>query len=332
MGLQNFKMMKHLTLAQRYTIEILLRQQISNANIADIIRVNKSSISREIRRNCDQRNGTYKAELAHSKAEKRHLEKAKNIRLTSEVIEHIRTKLSLDYSPEQIVGNARKDQINCVSVETIYTHIWNDKRSKGELYLHLRTRGKRYQKRGNSKARRGSIVNRVGIEHRPAIVDQKLRLGDIEMDLIVGQAHKGVLLTINDRVTGMLKMAKLDNKEASTITQKAIELLADWKPFLNTITTDNGKEFAYHEQIAQSLNIDYFFARPYHSWERGANENLNGLVRQYFPKKYNFDLITDQDVIDVVNKLNSRPRKRFEFNSPNEIFSQWIQNTQLVHL
>ena len=330
--MQNFKTMKHLTLAQRYEIEILRRQYISNSNIADTIGVHKSSISREIKRNSDMRNGAYKAELAHSKAQKRHVEKSKSIRLTDAVIEHIRTKLSLDYSPEQIVGDAKKNQINCVSTETIYTHIWNDKHEKGKLYLHLRTRGKKYQKRGNSKARRGSIVNRIGIEHRPAIVDLKLRLGDIEMDLIVGQAHKGVLLTINDRVTGMLKMAKLDNKEASTITQKAIELLADWKPFLNTITTDNGKEFAYHEQIAESLNIDYFFARPYHSWERGANENLNGLVRQYFPKKYNFDSITDQDVIDVVNKLNNRPRKRFEFNSPNEIFSQWIQNTKLVHL
>ena len=324
--------MKHLTLPQRYEIEILLRQNISISKIADRIGVNKSSISREIERNSDLRNGAYKAELADSKTKKRHLEKSKHIRLTADVILYIRAKICLDYSPEQIVGEAQKQGVNCVSVETIYDYLWKDKRKGGKLYIHLRARGKRYQKRGNSKARRGSIVNRVGIEHRPAIVEQKIRFGDIEMDLIVGLAHKGVLLTINDRVTGVLKMAKLDNKEASTITQKAIELLADWKPFLNTITTDNGKEFAYHENIAESLAVDYFFARPYHSWERGANENLNGLVRQYFPKKYNFDLIKKEDVLEVENKLNNRPRKRFGFKSPNEIFSLTMKNNGMLRL
>ena len=270
--------------------------------------------------------------MAHTKTQKRHQEKHKHIRLTDEVIEYIKEKINLDYSPEQIVGVAKKMNIDCVSIETIYDYIWTDKKKGGKLYIHLRTRGKRYQKRGNLKARRGSIVDRVGIEHRPAIVEEKLRIGDLEMDLIVGLAHNGVLLTINDRVTGMLKMAKLDNKEAATITQKAIELLADWKPFLQTVTTDNGKEFAYHKEIAESLEIDYFFARPYHSWERGANENLNGLVRQYFPKKYDFDLIKHEDVIVVVNKLNNRPRKRFGFKSPNEIYSQTIENNGVLRL
>lgn len=324
--------MTHLTLEQRYKIEILLNENFSKGEISKKIGVHKCTISREIKRNSDERNKVYKASLADKKTKTRHQVKPKKIRLTEPVIEYVHEKIKLDYSPEQIVGVAKDAKIDCVSIETIYNHIWSDKKKGGKLYIHLRTQGKRYQKRGNLKARRGSIVDRVGIEHRPKIVDKKQRIGDIEMDLIVGQGHKGVLLTINDRVTGVLKMAKLDNKEAATITQKAIELLSDWKPFMQTITTDNGKEFANHKQVAESLNIDYFFARPYHSWERGANENLNGLVRQYFPKKYNFDLIKDEDVIEVVNKLNDRPRKRFGFKSPNQIYSKTIENGGVLHL
>lgn len=180
------------------------------------------------------KNGAYKAELDDSKTEKRHLEKSRHIRLTTDVILYIRTKIYLDYSPEQIFGEAQKQDVNCVSIETIYDYLWKDERKGGNLYIYLKTRE-------NSKAKRGSIVNRIDIENRPAIVEQKIRFSSIEMDLIVGSAHKGVLLTIKDRVTGILKMAKLDNKEASTVTKKAIELLADWKPFLNTITTDNEK-------------------------------------------------------------------------------------------
>ena len=180
------------------------------------------------------KNGAYKAELADSKTEKRHLEKSKHIRLMADVILYIRAKIYLDYSPEQIVGEAQKQHFNCVTVETIYDYLWKDEQKGGKLYIHLKTRE-------SSKAKRGSIVNRIDIEHRPAIVEQKIRFNSFEMGLIVGSAHKGVLLTIKDRVTGILKMAKLDNKEASWVTKKAIELFADGKPFLNTITTDNEK-------------------------------------------------------------------------------------------
>jgi IS30 family transposase len=149
----------------------------------------------------------------------------------------------------------------------------------------------------------------VDISKRPAIVDVKTRIGDLEMDLIIGKDHEGALLTINDRVTGVLKMAKIESKEAAVIEAKAVELLGDWKPFLQTITTDNGKEFSNHKAIAEKLEIAFFFARPYHSWERGANENLNGLVRQYFPKKSNLTIITEQQVNEVVDKLNNRRQR-----------------------
>lgn len=166
----------------------------------------------------------------------------------------------------------------------------------GVLYKYLRTRGKKYQKRGDKKAGRGHIPNRIPIEQRPEVVDKKNRISDMEMDFIIGKGYNGALLTINDRATGVRKMGYVKGKEAKDIENKAIELLKDLAPFMHTITTDNGKEFSNHQQIAAQLGIDFCFATPYHSWERGANENLNGLVRQYFPKDINFDKINHQAV------------------------------------
>jgi IS30 family transposase len=230
-----------------------------------------------------------------------------------------------DYSPEQIVGTALKDGLPCVSIERIYQFIWKDKKAGGKYFKHLRTKGKRYNKRGHLKGKRGILVNRVDIDLRPAVVEEKIRLGDLEMDLVIGKDHKGALLTINDRASGKLKMGKVESKEASEIEAKALELLEDWKPYLHTITTDNGKEFANHENIAKMLEIAFYFAKPYQSWQRGANENLNGLIRQYFPKKYDFSLITPQRITEVENILNNRPRKRFGYKTPNEIFKQKLK-------
>jgi IS30 family transposase len=145
---------------------------------------------------------------------------------------------------------------------------------------------------------------------------------------VIGKDHKGALLTINDRATGMLQMKKIESKDAEIVKNATIELLENWKPFLQTITSDNGKEFAKHQSIATALEIDYYFANPYCSWERGANENLNGLIRQYFPKGSDFSLITAEQVETVIEKLNNRPRKRHQFNSPNEVYLQKLNINQ----
>nr|WP_244140774.1 IS30 family transposase [Kaistella flava (ex Peng et al. 2021)] len=231
-----------------------------------------------------------------------------------------------DYSPEQIVGRSKVDKVSMVSGERIYQYIWEDKRRGGKLYRHLRTQGKKYKKRGHLKDKRGLIVGRVDISQRPSIVEKKNRLGDLEIDLVIGKDHKGALLTINDRASGVLFMGKVGSKEAAEIEKKTIELLQDWKPLIKTITSDNGKEFANHQAIAEALNISYYFAKPYHSWERGANENLNGLIRQYFPKKHNFENITKEQIQDVTYILNNRPRKRFGYKTPNEIFAEQLNN------
>lgn len=320
--------MGHLTLGQRYEIGILKTNGHSQTQIANAIGKNKSTICRELKRNSDSRSGIYKAELAARKCNERHKVKPKKIRLTQEIKQHINDWIILDYSPEQIVGRSKEEGKECVSVESIYQYIWKDKKNNGQLCTHLRKKGKKYAKRGALKGTRGQIPGRIDIDLRPNIVEEKERLGDLEIDLVIGKDHKGALLTINDRATGMLKMAKIETKNAADIESTLIEVLASWKPFLKTITSDNGKEFANHIAIAKALNIDYFFAKPYQSWQRGANENLNGLIRQYFPKKSNFTLIEKDKVQEIENKLNNRPRKRYGYKTPNEVFSLKIKNTE----
>jgi IS30 family transposase len=314
--------MKHLTQGQRYEISALHTAGHSNIFIAQQIGVNKSTVGREIKRNRDQRSKVYKPDLAQKKAEQRQQNKPKFIKFTPEIKDYVTEKINDDLSPEQIAGRAALKGIPCVSHERIYQFIWDDKKRGGELCEHLRSQGKRYQSRGNTNNKRGQIPDKVHISERPAIVDKKERFGDLEVDLIIGKDHKGALVTINDRATGMLKMIKVDSKESAVVQRAIIGLLQDWKIDLHTITSDNGKEFAGHKEIAKALGIDYYFATPYHSWERGANENLNGLVRQYFPKGSSFVDIEPEKVIEIQNKLNDRPRKKFGYKSPNEVFAQ----------
>lgn len=204
--------------------------------------------------------------------------------------------------------------------------MWQDKKQGGLLYKHLRTQGKRYRNRGACKDKRGQITGRIGIEHRPKEVEDKMRLGDVEIDLIIGKRHKQALLTMNDRATGVVKIRKIESKASVHVEKEVIRSLKVWQPFLYTITSDNGKEFANHTATAKALEIDYYFARPYHSWERGANENLNGLIKQYCPKKSSFENLTQEQIQVVEAKLNNRPRKRFGYLTPKEVYLQTIKN------
>jgi IS30 family transposase len=318
--------MSHLTQEQRYTIEVLRNENYSQTAIAERINKDKSVVCRELKRNCDKRDRKYRADLAQRRCEKRHSDKNKNITFDEEVKEYVIKWIKEDYSPEQIVGISQKEGLKCVSIERIYQFIWEDKKSGGDLYKNLRTQGKRYRKRGASKDKRGQIVGRVGIEKRAVEVAKKERIGDFEIDLVIGKDHKGALVTANDRVTGIGKIRKIDSKDSQVVKDAVIELLNEFKPILKTITSDNGKEFSQHQLIAKELDIEYYFARPYHSWERGANENLNGLIRQYFPKGMSFENITKEQVQAVEDKLNNRPRKRFGFKTPNQVYLHRLTN------
>jgi len=322
--------MKHLTVQQRYAISLLLQQGKTQKEIAQIIGKHKSTVSREIARNQDKRSGKYNYELAERKYRQRIREKPKKIHFTQAVKDFVESQLKEDLSPEQIVGVAKKEGIACVSHERIYQHVWEDKKKGGRLYMHLRTQGKRYRKRGQKKDQRGIIPNRVDIDKRPKIVEEKIRVGDFEVDTIIGKNHQGALVTINDRKTGLVKIRKVNSKNAEQVAQAVIDALTPYKPFLHTITSDNGKEFALHAKISQHLGVEFFFAKPYHSWQRGANENLNGLIRQYFPKKTDFSTITDHQVQMVEEKLNNRPRKRFNFESPLYMFNLLTNSSKVA--
>lgn len=322
--------MAHLTQEQRYTISSLLANNKKQCEIATIIGKDKSVISREIKRNKDQRNGIYRDELANKKYKLRQKLKPKSKRFTEAVKAHIGVLLKEDYSPEQIVGVCKNEGIDCVSHERIYQYIWQDKKEGGDLYTHLRRKGRKYRKRGNKKDSRGIIKNRISIDKRPKIVEKRERFGDLEVDLIIGKNHNQAILTINDRASGVLKMKKVESKQSEVVTAAILDLLCEWKPYLNTITADNGKEFAGHEIVAEQLAIDYYFAHPYHSWERGSNENLNGLIRQYFTKGADFSTLSEIDIKYIEDKLNSRPRKRFNFKSPIFVMNQLLFNKKVA--
>jgi IS30 family transposase len=324
--------MNQITLEQRYEIAALHNTGKTQEYIGKVLGFHKSTIGRELKRNCDKRSGVYKSNLAERKCRNRHLFKPKKIYLTSDVKTTIERYLRKDYSPEQVSGYCKKEGINCVSPETIYLHIWKDKECKGNLYTHLRRRGRKNKKRGNILAGRGFIKNRIGIEKRPPEVELKERFGDLEADTIVGKNHKGALVTINDRSSGMLKMKRTKTREATEVSAAMNELLEDWMPYIRTITSDNGKEFALHKRVSKTSQIDFYFANPYSSWERGANENLNGLVRQYFPKKTDFSTITDKQVADVVKKINNRPRKRFNFETPLEMMEKLLFKPEVAFI
>jgi IS30 family transposase len=307
-----------LTQEQRYTIYILWKESYSQSAIARFINVHKSTVSRELRRNSGLKGYRYKQ--AHKRYLERRHKAAKYTSLTGEMKQNIIELLGLTFSPEQIVGFCKAREVDIVSHERIYQFIWENKRRGGYLYKFLRCSQKKKRKRYGSKDSRGIIKNRIFIDERPEIVEDKQRLGDLEIDTITGKGRTGYLITMVDRKSKYTFLGKCNTKHSNVITQKIISIIDPVKDLIHTITADNGKEFADHENIAQRLNVDVYFAHPYCSWERGLNENTNGLIRQFFPKNHDFSTITDKELCLVAHLLNHRPRKTLDFKTPHEVF------------
>ena len=312
---------KHLTLEDRHYIATRNKLGDSANQIAVALEREQSTISRELSRNTGQRGYRYKQ--ADIKAKRRHIEKPKAIKLTTALTADINAMLVEDWSPEQISGRLAQAGKPAVCHETIYQHILKDKQADGKLYLHLRRHTKKYRKRyGSSTGSRIGIPNRVDIDARPEVVNQRERLGDWEADTMIGKGHKGVLVTLDERKSKLRLALPTAHKTAEAVTSAIIALLGGFKGFVHTITFDNGKEFASHEQVAKAIGCETYFAKPYHSWERGQNENANGLLRQYFPKTMGLLDVTTRQVLDAVHKLNSRPRKCLGFRTPYEVFME----------
>lgn len=308
----------HLTSEERYLIHAYKSSGMFPPEIAGILGRNKTTIYREIERNTGGRG--YRPKQADELAARRQSEKPKAIKMTESVIAKIEAKINDDWSPEQISGRLFNEDNISISHETIYQHILKDKASGGDLHKHLRCQKKNRKRYGTKPSdKRGQIKNKVSIEKRPQIVEEKTRKGDWEGDLVIGKNHKRALVTLADRKTKKVKIAIVDSKHAGPVSQAIIDLLVDETK--HTITLDNGKEFAGHELVKDQTGADVYFAHPYSSWERGLNENTNGLIRQYFPKGSCFEHITDADVRRVENILNNRPRKTLGYLTPNEVYS-----------
>ena len=302
-------MYTHLTREERYQIYALLKAGHSQAEIAGILNRSSSTISRELARNCGRRG--YRPKQAHNKAIER---RAINARRIDEATWQFAEEMLLqEWSPEQISGHAD------ISHETVYQHVYADKREGGLLWKQLRCQKKR-RKRYGKLERRGQIANRQFIEDRPAIVDERKRIGDWEADTIIGKNHRQAIVSIVERKSKMTLIRKVERKTSEEVSKAIIRLLKPYKNKVHTITSDNGKEFAGHEKISKKLQADFYFAHPYASWERGTNENTNGLIRQYFPKTRDFTTITQQEINEVMKRLNNRPRKKLGFLTPNQVF------------
>lgn len=307
---------RQLAREQRYQIKALMKEGHNQTKIAANVGCHKSTISRELRRNCGRKG--YRPHQADELAYDRQCE-AYRSRITWETWQEVERLLRQDWSPEQIAGRLKLENKATVSHECIYLYVYAEKRRGGTLHQHLRSQ-KKQRKRYSGYIRRGQIPNRTSIEKRPKIVARKGRFGDWEADTIVGARHKGGLLSVVERKSKLTRLRRLATKAAAVMKDSCIELLAPLAARVHTITVDNGKEFCDHKLIAAGLQARVYFAHPYASWERGLNENTNGLVRQYFPKKYEFAKITDQDLQQVEDRLNNRPRKTLGYRTPNEIF------------
>ena len=315
------KTYKQLTYELRCQIYALNKTGMSQNLIAKQLCVNQSTISRELARNTGKRG--YRIKQAQGLSDKRRLSACKAIKMTEGLVTVIDSKIEQEWSPEQISGWFREEQGFLIRHETIYLHIWADKRSGGQLFQYLRRKGKAYQSRNkNKQAGRGFIKNRVSIDERPSVVEDKSRIGDWEIDLVIGKGHSGALVTIVERKTSFTVSTRVDDKSAKTVTAATIALLQPFKDAVLTITADNGKEFAYHEEVTEHLKCGVYFADPYCSWQRGLNENTNGLLRQYWPKSTDFKKVSQSSVQDVIVKLNDRPRKKLNYKTPAKLMAE----------
>jgi len=308
-----------LTENERYQIYIMNKAGHRQKDIAFWLCRNPSTISRELQRNHGLRG--YRPRQAQRMSDTRRQKAHKARKLTCEVKGWIEKLVSQELSPQQAVDYLRRHKKVSLHHETVYQFIYDDKANGGELYRHLRVASKPYRKRYGAYEQRGRIKNRVDIDERPAVVDRRNRIGDWEGDTVMGRSRKGALLTMVERKTLYTVIARLTGKRADLLANVAIDSLGHLKDKIKTITLDNGLEFAEHGIIAEGLQSDIYFAHPYRSWERGINENTNGLIRQYFPKGTDFTEVTDEEILFVMNRLNNRPRATRGGRSPNELFT-----------
>jgi IS30 family transposase len=308
----------HLTEVERYQIHAMVNCLVSRKVIAKRLGRHRSTIDRELERNSGQRG--YRPEQAQARACARLRSRAQaNARhLDAALWVRVRECLALRWSPEQIAGRMRLTDGLCLSHESIYTHVYADKRAGGELWRLLPCQKRRRRRCGAGRARRHLIPARVPIEQRPAIVERKGRLGDWEGDTLVDGTHRQAVVSLVERRSMYLLLAKVTQRTSQQVCGAIIKAISASGIPAHTLTLDNGAEFCAHQRITQALGMRCYFARPYAPWQRGLNENHNALVRRYIPKRHPLAQVTQSDLQLIANALNNRPRKRLGYRTPAE--------------
>jgi len=306
---------KQLTEVERYQIQAFLKAGYTKKKIAEELGRHPSTIGRELSRNTGLRG--YRPRQAQRLANERK-QHHRHTQITDVTWGNVETLLKKTWSPEQISQWLTLIGLPSVSPEWIYRYILADKEAGGDLSSYLRCQKKR-KKRYGSVESRGQLKNRVSIDERPSIVDERKRVGDWELDTVIGHRGGAVLVTAVERKTRFSVIAQAPNKTAESVKQSILDALTPLAAWVKTLTYDNGKEFALHEDIAEALEAKGYFAHPYHSWERGLNENTNGLIRQYVPKGTSMDDLTQFEVDSIMDSLNNRPRKCLGFRTPNQV-------------
>jgi IS30 family transposase len=281
----------------------------------------KSTISRELSRNTDERQGVYLPDTAEVKTKARRKQaKVEFQSVSATTITEVKQRLEQHHSPEQIAGRMKLEGVGKISYETIYLMIYGNHQEMGIYQQYLRQKQKRRRRKGWNQ-KRGGIPNRIGIENRPKIADLKTEIGHWESDTVIGKNHIGAVVTHVDKASKYLLAGLAKNKTMEEINRVTLKLFEPVKAdFRKTMTFDNGREFCGHEKLSESLQIQTFFATPYHSWERGLNEHTNGLIREFYPKSTNFRIVKEEDFQKAVDFINHRPRKSLDYRTPYEVF------------
>jgi IS30 family transposase len=316
-------MYPQITASERYTLATLRQLGYTAAAIARILGRHRSTIGREVRRNATRYDGTYRPQMANWYACSRRSRSRRNQRFTAADWAQVHARLREKWSPEQVSGRLRRARQLQISHETIYRHIWADKRAGGTLHTHLRGARKRYRKRYGYYDWRGRLAGKRMITERPSIVATRGRIGDWEADTVLGAtSDTHCLLSLVERKTGYLVLGKLRARTTAEVTRCAIPLLQQQPHAVHTITSDNGTEFHGYAALEAATQAAFYFATPHHAWERGTNENTNGLIRQYVPKRQSQTRLTQEDCDRIARALNQRPRKRLDYRTPEECYDK----------
>lgn len=312
---------EHIESEERYAIAAMRGQYIKISEIARRLGRHRSTIYRELKRNASVHDGQYRASHACQKASGRQKRSKRNMRYKRPQFSRIERLIRKELSPDQVVGRHVLEGQPVMSHETIYKWIWLDKKNGGTLWQSLRGACKQRRKRYAANDSRGRLAGKKMIGERPAVVERRSRIGDWEIDTVHGTTKAGVV-TIVERRSGLVRIGKLHRITKEQTGKRTIRLLLSDKHRVKTITADNGAEFHGYQRIERALETSVYFATPHQAWERGTNENTNGLIRQYLPKGTPLDELTQSTCTQIANTLNNRPRKRLGYKTPNEVYHQ----------